>query len=199
MILDTSRVVEYAISRSIWQVHLRAAGPPSVGGKAPGRRGRRWPRRERVVALHAQDSHYTADGRGRPSRRRAQSAPGWHCGHPPPPRSRSDRWSTHTARPALGDDGNASGPDDVSVATAARQPTSQPARSQWSAFRASARSPALTLLPNPGSVGKVPTDLEGCADEADEAAVFAGVQGAGGCAPFGAGGDAGECLSLIHI
>jgi hypothetical protein len=64
VILDTSRVVECAISRSIWQVHLRGAGPPSW--KAPGRRGRRWPRRERVVALHAQDSHYTADGRGRP-------------------------------------------------------------------------------------------------------------------------------------
>ena len=51
----------------------------------------------------------------------------------------------------------------------------------------------VTLLPDSGPVGKVPTDLEGCDDEADEAAVFAGVQGAGGCAPFGAGGDAGEC------
>jgi len=51
----------------------------------------------------------------------------------------------------------------------------------------------LTLLPDSGPVGKVPTDLEGCDDEADEAAVFAGVQGAGGCVPFGAGGDAGEC------
>jgi hypothetical protein len=51
----------------------------------------------------------------------------------------------------------------------------------------------LTLLPDSGPVGKVPTDLEGCDDEADEAAVFAGVQGAGGCAPSGAGGDAGEC------
>jgi hypothetical protein len=56
-----------------------------------------------------------------------------------------------------------------------------------------ARSIRLTLLPNSGPVGKVPTDLEGCDDEADEAAVFAGVQGAGGCAPSGAGGDAGEC------
>jgi hypothetical protein len=54
-------------------------------------------------------------------------------------------------------------------------------------------SQTLTLLPDPGPVGKVPTDLEGCDDEADEAAVFAGVQGAGGCAPSGAGGDAGEC------
>jgi hypothetical protein len=49
------------------------------------------------------------------------------------------------------------------------------------------------VAPDSGPVGKVPTDLEGCDDEADEAAVFAGVQGAGGCAPFGAGGDAGEC------
>jgi alpha-D-ribose 1-methylphosphonate 5-triphosphate diphosphatase len=52
---------------------------------------------------------------------------------------------------------------------------------------------SVTLLPDPGPVGKVPTDLEGCDDEADEAAVFAGVQGAGGCAPSGAWGDAGEC------
>ena len=40
------------------------------------------------------------------------------------------------------------------------------------------------MLPDSGPVGKVPTDLEGCDDEADEAAVFAGVQGAGGCAPL---------------
>jgi hypothetical protein len=33
----------------------------------------------------------------------------------------------------------------------------------------------MTLLPDSGPVGKVPTDLEGCDDEADEAAVFAGV------------------------
>jgi hypothetical protein len=45
----------------------------------------------------------------------------------------------------------------------------------------------VTLLPDPGPVGKVLTDLEGCDDEADAAAVFAGVQGAGGCAPSGAG------------
>src|SRR5512132_1770641 len=51
----------------------------------------------------------------------------------------------------------------------------------------------LTLLPDPGPVGKVPTDLEGRDDAADEAAVFAGVQGAGGCAPSGAWSDAGEC------
>ena len=54
----------------------------------------------------------------------------------------------------------------------------------------------LTLLPNPGPAGKVPIDLEGFDDEADEAAVFAGVQGAGGCAPFGAGGDAGSIYNV---
>lgn len=38
----------------------------------------------------------------------------------------------------------------------------------------------------------MPIDLEGQEDEAGEAAVFAEVQGAGGCAPFGAWGNAGE-------
>ena len=33
----------------------------------------------------------------------------------------------------------------------------------------------MTLLPNSGPVGKVPTDLEGCDDEAEEEAVFAGI------------------------
>ena len=34
----------------------------------------------------------------------------------------------------------------------------------------------VTLLPDSGPVGKVPTDLEGSDDEADEAAVFAGTR-----------------------
>lgn len=35
--------------------------------------------------------------------------------------------------------------------------------------------PDMTLLAGSGPAGKVPTDLEGCDDEAEEEAVFAGV------------------------
>ena len=48
----------------------------------------------------------------------------------------------------------------------------------------------LTLLPNPGPGGNLDTDLEGRDDETDEAAVFAGIQGAVGCPAFGARCDA---------
>ena len=41
--------------------------------------------------------------------------------------------------------------------------------------RTKVRVHELTLVPDSGPAGKVPTDLEGCDDEADEAAVFAGV------------------------
>jgi hypothetical protein len=52
----------------------------------------------------------------------------------------------------------------------------------------------VTLLPDPGPGGKVDADLEGRDDEADEATVYAGVQGAGGCPARGAGSDAfGRC------
>ena len=42
-------------------------------------------------------------------------------------------------------------------------------------FSKSLASRRLTLLPDSGPVCKVPTDLEGCDDEAEEEAVFAGV------------------------
>ena len=48
----------------------------------------------------------------------------------------------------------------------------------------------LTLLPDPGPGGKLNTDLEGRDDKADEAAIFAGIQGTVGCPAVGAGCDA---------
>ena len=45
----------------------------------------------------------------------------------------------------------------------------------------------LTLLPDPGPGGKLNTDLEGRDDKADEAAIFAGIQGTVGCPAVGAG------------
>ena len=39
----------------------------------------------------------------------------------------------------------------------------------------------VTLLPDPGPGGKLNTDLEGRDDKADEAAIFAGIQGTVGC------------------
>ncbi len=48
----------------------------------------------------------------------------------------------------------------------------------------------LTLLPDPGPGGKLTTDLEGRDDKADEAAIFAGIQGTVGCPAVGAGCDA---------
>ena len=44
-------------------------------------------------------------------------------------------------------------------------------------LQASVKPPwdCLTLLPDYGPAGKVPTDLEGCDDEAEEEAVFAGI------------------------
>ena len=43
----------------------------------------------------------------------------------------------------------------------------------------------LTLLPDPGPRGKLTTDLEGRDDKADEAAIFAGIQGTVGCPAVG--------------
>ena len=48
----------------------------------------------------------------------------------------------------------------------------------------------LTLLPDPGPGGKLNTDLEGRDDKADEAAIFAGIQGTVGCPAVAAGCDA---------
>ena len=48
----------------------------------------------------------------------------------------------------------------------------------------------VTLLPDPGPGGKLNTDLEGRDDKADEAAIFAGIQGTVGCPAVGAGCDA---------
>ena len=48
----------------------------------------------------------------------------------------------------------------------------------------------LTLLLDPGPGGKLNTDLEGRDDKADEAAIFAGIQGTVGCPAVGAGCDA---------
>ena len=48
----------------------------------------------------------------------------------------------------------------------------------------------MTLLPDPGPGGKLNTDLEGRDDKADEAAIFAGIQGTVGCPAVGAGCDA---------
>ena len=48
----------------------------------------------------------------------------------------------------------------------------------------------LTLLLDPGPGGKLNTDLEGQDDKADEAAVFAGIQGTVGCPAVGAWCDA---------
>ena len=48
----------------------------------------------------------------------------------------------------------------------------------------------LTLLPDPGPGGKLNTDLEGRDDKADEAAIFAGIQGIVGCPAVEAGCDA---------
>ena len=50
--------------------------------------------------------------------------------------------------------------------------------------------PVLTLLPDPGPGGKLNTDLEGGDDKAEEAAIFAGIQGTVGCPAVGAGCDA---------
>ena len=48
----------------------------------------------------------------------------------------------------------------------------------------------MTLLPDPGPGGKLNTDLEGRDDKAEEAAIFAGIQGTVGCPAVGAGCDA---------
>ena len=48
----------------------------------------------------------------------------------------------------------------------------------------------VTLLPDPGPGGKLNTDLEGRDDKADEAAIFAGIQGTVGCPAVAAGCDA---------
>ena len=48
----------------------------------------------------------------------------------------------------------------------------------------------LTLLPDPGPGGKLNTALEGRDDKADEAVIFAGIQGTVGCPAVGAGCDA---------
>ena len=48
----------------------------------------------------------------------------------------------------------------------------------------------LTLLPDPGPGGKLTTDLEGRDNKADEAAIFAGIQGTIGCPAVAAGCDA---------
>ena len=48
----------------------------------------------------------------------------------------------------------------------------------------------VTLLPDPGPGGKLNTDLKGRDDKADEAAIFAGIQGPVGCPAVGAGCDA---------
>ena len=48
----------------------------------------------------------------------------------------------------------------------------------------------VTLLPDPGPGGKLNTELEGRDDKADEAAIFAGIQGTVGCPAVGAGCDA---------
>ena len=44
----------------------------------------------------------------------------------------------------------------------------------------------LTLLPDPGPGGKLIADLEGRVDKADEAVIFAGIQGTVGCPAVGA-------------
>ena len=64
--------------------------------------------------------------------------------------------------------------------------------SRWvDGLRASVRPLiTLTLLPDPGPGGKLNTDLEGRDDKADEAAIFAGIQGTVGCPAVGAGCDA---------
>ena len=48
----------------------------------------------------------------------------------------------------------------------------------------------LRLLPDPGPGGKLNTDLGGRDDKADEAAIFAGIQGTVGCPVVAAGCDA---------
>ena len=58
------------------------------------------------------------------------------------------------------------------------------------AIGAFANSDNLTLLPDPGPGGKLNTDLEGRDDKADEAAIFAVIQGSVGYPAVGAWCDA---------
>ena len=51
-------------------------------------------------------------------------------------------------------------------------------------------APIVTLLPDPGPGGELNTGLEGQDDKADEAAIFAGIQGTAGCPAAGSGCDA---------
>ena len=51
-------------------------------------------------------------------------------------------------------------------------------------------SDEVTLLPDSGPGGKLNTALEGRDDKADEAVIFAGIQGTVGCPAVGAGCDA---------